>query len=872
MLEADKIIGHIRLTEPLGEGGMGTVWAGFHQKLRREVAVKALRTDRVGTASRVRFLSEARLLSELDHPNICRVHDYLESDESDESDYLVLERIHGRTLDRVFSEIHLSRDQRFDIAEQITRALVAAHSRGVVHRDLKPSNVMLDDDGNVKVLDFGLAKRLRLANPPATSDEAAAKCDFRDLSPEPSLDASTDGTLSLLASLRLDDGEIAGTPAWMSPEQARGENVAAPGDMYAFGLLLQELLSGEAPHPPGASAGELIVRAREAVSRSARGLDAEMRRLIDALKSPRPESRPTASEVLSALGKYRDRPRRRRRRLALVAALALAAAAVGKYTIDLRAERNEALAARQEAEEVARFLVNLFDASNPNRNSGDEPTARDLLERGARRLDELEAQPRIRARLLGTIGDAYLALGRFADALPLREQAVRVLTEAYGPDHPELSGALRLQASTLLSLHRPEEAEPLCRQALRLQPQSKEADFERAANLSCLAWVAKSRHDFSTAIRYERDAVKIIERIEPESYRLALSSHRLGIMYIDVTAWDSAELYLHRALVLFEALFPPGHPKIATTQKDLAKVYKERGNLTRALDYLERALAAEKQVLGDEHPHVARTYLLLAGIRYRLGDVTAAEELLRRTLVVWESTYGPESDHVAVIHGTRGVAQLIRGDCAQAIRLLRRLYDLRLKNNGPEDAAVCRALNLVAKAYAACGDLEQAETLLRRSVPLGEKLLGTENRDQTEALLQLADVLRRQGERDEPRDLYREALARIENRLNNEPEVHDDRLQSALAHLGLGSLARSSESGTEEEAANHFSEADVLLTPLTESSRNVLYLAAHLRVLLAKEDLPRARPMIESLFSTEWHDEETLKLCRRHGLCPEAEN
>jgi tRNA A-37 threonylcarbamoyl transferase component Bud32 len=154
MIRAGQKIGHIRIEECLGAGGMGAVFVGFDEKLQRRVALKAIRSDRLDAVTRRRFLAEARVLSQLDHPNICRIHGYLEGEEED---FLVLELIPGRTLRQALAAGIEPRD-RLRIAEEVARALAAAHERGVVHRDLKPDNVMLTEALEAKVLDFGLAR------------------------------------------------------------------------------------------------------------------------------------------------------------------------------------------------------------------------------------------------------------------------------------------------------------------------------------------------------------------------------------------------------------------------------------------------------------------------------------------------------------------------------------------------------------------------------------------------------------------------------------------------------------------------------------------------------------------------------------------
>ncbi|MCG6964563.1 MAG: serine/threonine protein kinase, partial [Acidobacteria bacterium] len=155
MTLAGTTVGHIRLLRRLGKGGMGEVWEGTDETLRRQVAVKVLRTDRrLEPSAQRRFLREARILSRVEHPNICRVLDYVQGEDND---YIVLELVAGTTLAEMM-EKDVPADVRRSVADQIAGALAAAHAVSVVHRDLKPSNIMVTSDATVKVLDFGLAR------------------------------------------------------------------------------------------------------------------------------------------------------------------------------------------------------------------------------------------------------------------------------------------------------------------------------------------------------------------------------------------------------------------------------------------------------------------------------------------------------------------------------------------------------------------------------------------------------------------------------------------------------------------------------------------------------------------------------------------
>jgi len=219
-----QTISHYRIVEKLGEGGMGVVYRAEDTHLSRDVAIKVLPADFAADAERLaRFAREAKLLASLNHPNVAAVHGF---EEVDGTRFLVLEAVEGEDLSARLARGPVPPEEAVDIARQIAAALEEAHEKGIVHRDLKPGNVKLTPDGKVKVLDFGLAKAW--AGDPGSDAGSAAH-----FSQSPTL-AQT-GTLA---------GVILGTAAYMSPEQARGRPVDKRADIWSFGVVLFEMLTG----------------------------------------------------------------------------------------------------------------------------------------------------------------------------------------------------------------------------------------------------------------------------------------------------------------------------------------------------------------------------------------------------------------------------------------------------------------------------------------------------------------------------------------------------------------------------------------------------------------------------------------------------
>ena len=222
-LEVGTRLGHYDVTALIGEGGMGQVYQATDTKLNRQVALKILPEAFATDPDRLaRFQREAQVLASLNHPGIAAIYGI---EEQDDTRALVLELVEGPTLADRIAKGAIPVDEALPIAKQIAEALEAAHEAGVIHRDLKPANIKVRDDGTVKVLDFGLAKAL---------------------DPSPTGDPSESPTLTAAATQM---GVIMGTAAYMSPEQARGKPVDKRADIWAFGCVLYEMLSGAKPFP-----------------------------------------------------------------------------------------------------------------------------------------------------------------------------------------------------------------------------------------------------------------------------------------------------------------------------------------------------------------------------------------------------------------------------------------------------------------------------------------------------------------------------------------------------------------------------------------------------------------------------------------------
>ncbi len=283
---------------------MGTVFLGWDELLERRVAIKVLHpSSALSGDAKVRFLREARVLSRLDHPGICTIHDILEHDGRDA---LILEFVDGVSLRKAIAEGSIPEEDRLAIAEAIAEALAAAHEAGVIHRDLKPENVMLRADGGVAILDF------RLARPVGAASEKGA--------------GSTPDPTNVRVTL---DGAVVGTPGYISPEQIAGRPADRASDVYALGLLLQELFTGEPAFDLDKPLSELLGDVMAGAVRPCTVPDARLRSLITAMTAKDPADRPDTVRVKETLRQLLHAPERaRNRRRLIVAGVALAAISV----------------------------------------------------------------------------------------------------------------------------------------------------------------------------------------------------------------------------------------------------------------------------------------------------------------------------------------------------------------------------------------------------------------------------------------------------------------------------------------------------------------------------------------------------------------
>lgn len=284
-LKAGDKIKQFQVIKLIAKGGMGCVYLAYDEKLKRNVAIKAIRSEYVNNhSSKERFKREALILSRINHPSICQIYDYIDHEDGD---LLVLELVNGATLQNT----QLNDSQKLQVFTQIASALSVAHQQGIIHRDLKPDNIMITEKGEVKILDFGIAQsnQEHLLGQIKNASMANEHCRFTQV------------------------GALMGTLVYMSPEQAATKKVTSASDIYSLAIIMQEILTGQ-PVYNLTDAQDLKQQVIKAQLAPVDHMPIAYQNLIKSMTALEPAIRPSAQHLLDELIKIKELPMRNKRR------------------------------------------------------------------------------------------------------------------------------------------------------------------------------------------------------------------------------------------------------------------------------------------------------------------------------------------------------------------------------------------------------------------------------------------------------------------------------------------------------------------------------------------------------------------------------
>jgi eukaryotic-like serine/threonine-protein kinase len=832
---AGRRIGPYRILRRLGQGGMGTVYLAARDDLEysQQVAIKVFSssTDRADLLRR--FRAERQILARLEHPNIARLLDGGTTEEG--LPYLVMEYVDGVPIDQYCDSRGLDVDARLALVLQVAAAVQYAHQNLVIHRDLKPGNILVAADGTPRLLDFGIAKLLD-SDFPLTA--AATRTGQRLMTPQYASPEQVEGgaittatdvyglglLLYLLLTGRLpyrvtaEHGRAAGPLALeravLEQEPERPSTAARQATEQSEG--------SEGSKGPKGSSGMSGRRGRSGLfarlGRIRTGLDADLDNIVLLALRKEPQRRYASVALLAedlrrfraglpvqarpATLRYRAAKFVRRHRLGVGLAAGLLAVILGLAAVStvqalrLARQRDEIRDERDKAVEVARFLEEIFQVSNPGQAQGETVTAREILDQAAARMGaELQGQPEVEAALATTMGNVYRELGLPGRAQPLLDRSLELRRRTFGDRHPQVAESLH--ALGLLAILRGElpRAEALHRRALALRRELLEEDDPRIAeSLNGLGAALLAQADYPEAERVLRRALDLNRRHFGRDHPdVAEGLNNLGLLHKQKGDLAGAEALYREGLGIWRRLYGEKHPALATQLNNLAALQVERGDLAGAEASARESLAVALRIYGPEHPEIALQLNNLGSALLLQGKATEAEPLLRRSLALRRKLLGPEHEQVAM--GLNNLGRLLhdQGDLARARPLYEEGLRISLKVFGEEHPRTATALANVAALLGESDDPAAAEPLARRALAARRKVLGEDHADTGAALTMLGTLRLKRGAPAEAEPLLRQGLGVLHAALGDEHW----RTADAQSQLGACLAARGKDSEAE---------------------------------------------------------------------------
>jgi len=744
-LEAGTRVGAYRVTGEIGVGGMSVVYRAERADgdYDRTVAIKLLQRRLHADDAEARFRAERQVLASLDHPNIARLLDGGVTEGG--RPYLVMEYIDGVPLTQ-YAEAHaLDLDARLDLLLQVADAVQAAHGSLVVHRDLKPSNVLVTEaDGppTVKLLDFGIAKLLD-DSLPVTRPETRT-------------------------------GHPLMTPSYAAPEQVRGGEITVATDVYQLGVLAYELLAGARPFDTeGKRLTEierLIVetdparpsRATTPEAVPARALREDLDTIVLQALRKGPGRRYRSVEALAAdlrrhrrrepihartaTLSYRTRKFVQRHRWGLgttVGVVLLMAAAL----VAVLHEREQARREARTAEQVSAFLVDLFEASDPNESQGDTLTARTLLRRGRDRLSELDDEPIVQAEMMHVLGQTHRRRAQYDEAQALLRRALALRSSVHGDTHPATLESL----SALALLHRDRghfpAADSLLQTVIRVRRALRGGTHPSVVEaLMYRGFVQRRRGDLPGAARSLREALdaKRARAGEPDLLTAELLFNQAAVLR-EQRRLAAALPLQRRSLDLVRQFTDGPHPGVVANLGNLALLRNEQGHPAAADSLYRAAIEQATALYGPEHPQVALWTGNLGTVHLEQFRYAAADSLFRRALAIDRSVHEmphPSAalrlDNLADTHSEAGRYAAADSTYRAALRMMRRVHT-------PPHSRIANVLRDYGQLRMRAGRLDSAAAMLERSVAMSRQGRPPDSSDVHTATLRLATVRERQG-------------------------------------------------------------------------------------------------------------------------------
>lgn len=719
-----ETIGPYRILSLLGEGGMGSVYKAEQQNPHRLVALKVIRAGIVTDELIRRFDQEAEALGRLQHPGIAQVYEAGTADSGfGPQPYFAMEFIEGHPLVAYAAEQRLNVRARLELMAKVCDAVNHAHQRGIIHRDLKPGNILVDAHGQPKVLDFGVAR--------VTDSDAQA-------------------------TRQTDIGQLIGTLAYMSPEQALANpsELDLRSDVYTLGVILYQLLADKLPYNTVEAAIHEVIRViREEdpapLSSIHRGYRGDIETIVaKALEKDRTRRYETAADLATDIRRHlRDEP------------IAAQPPSAG-YQMQKFARRHKALVAGAAAVFMALLVGVIASTLEATRARSAERTALAAQGAATRERDRaVKAEQQATAAEQRAEQDRNRAQDSESKALRDRnlaqEQTKRANTAAATSKAVSdfLQYDLLNQASVQSQSEKGYKVDPniTVRTALDRAAGSVAGKFDKqpaveaeientiGATYINLGLHAQAENHFARSIALAR---KALGDTDPNTL---MYEGNYGADLINQRRYADADAFVSSTLDTVRRKLGDSDPKTLGFAAQLGFIYTAEDKYEQAEALLTKTIDTQRRVLGPEHHNTLTSMSRLAYIKFGLHDYASAEALLTQILEIQRRVRGPE--HADTLAATEELARLYSAQkkFAQAEALFNQLIEIQRRTKGLEAPQTVDAMSSLAEVYAAEHKNAQAEELLAQTLPVSRRVLGDEHRETLAEMDSLARVYRVEG-------------------------------------------------------------------------------------------------------------------------------
>lgn len=761
-------IGSFRLERAIGSGGMGTVYEAVQDNPHRRVALKIIRPGFASANALRRFEYEAQILARLRHPGIAQIYEAGIHHDGTELPYFAMEYVpDARPLTEYAAITNATVVQRLELFARVCDAVHHGHQKGVIHRDLKPSNIVVDANGDPKVIDFGVARSI-------DSDVAAT-------------------------TLQTNVGQLIGTLQYMSPEQCAGDpnDLDIRSDVYALGVVLYELLCEQLPYNlTSQSIPDAIRQVREVAptrpstfNRSLRGdVDTIVTKAMAKERDRRYQSaaeladdirrylshEPIVAHPPSTLYRFQKFARRHRAFVgaAAVTVIVLVGASVVSTTLYFKAEqarrtmdeqRSRATDAEARASAVNEFLIeDLLRAADPARSPNPDITMREVLDAAAQRLEgRFEQQPTVEAAVRDALVKTYRGLGLAEKALPHAERALE-LHRTTGEDRRDTIVAMGHLGQILQDLGRYDEAQPLYAEALQTSQRLYGDDTATASAMNDLGVLEEKLSHLPEAESYFTAAFDLCRRIGAEDDDVALNAmSNLAAIYRIRGKYDQAEALTLESLDRYRQRFGEDDPNTLQIMSHLARLQLDMGKFDESEQTYQDTLARRRRVLGDDHPQAVTTGNDLGVLYMHMGRWNDAEPLIRKSLQRHEQLLG--EDHPDTLMSMSNLAALLgqvgRYDEAEPLHV--RTLAVRREKLGPKHIATLMSMSNLAMFYLELERFEDAEPLFLETVATRTEVEGKYHPNTLGAMKNLSELYIRTKRYEEAEPLLLEVYTNL---------------------------------------------------------------------------------------------------------------